>query len=446
MQRRAQLVEVGLRLRLDGHEQGRRSGSANGGSDDRTILRRRACRRSRSPGAWRRRRSRRRRARRRLLLLAVEAEELAEPLLAPLRRVPDVRVGVDRAREDPEVGQLADERVGGRLEDEREQRAVRHRASTSPRRRSGSTAVAGPRRPGRGGRRRSRRGSPRIPTSWSREPTQHGRQDRSRRTPLRRQASSSSSAISSPSRYFVRTSSSASAAASTSWSRRGRPRPPCRPGSSDLDLLAALDAVGLAVDQVDVAARSRRPRRSPAGAARSSCRTRLAARRGRGSGSAFSRSHLLIRKQRRGVRGPGDGHGLLEAGLDAAGGVHHEDRRRRPLRSPSIDLGREVEVAGGVDQGDPGAVRLERRDREAQRLAPLLLLGLEVEVDGPVVHLAERGRSAPASKRSCSPSVVLPAPACPARTTLRRWGRSTLFIVMDGRSSVRSGRSGVSTP
>src|SRR5204862_421704 len=39
-------------------------------------------------------------------------------------------------------------------------------------------------------------------------------------TPFRRHASSSASAISSPSRYFVSTSSSASAAASSSWSRR----------------------------------------------------------------------------------------------------------------------------------------------------------------------------------------------------------------------------------
>jgi hypothetical protein len=37
---------------------------------------------------------------------------------------------------------------------------------------------------------------------------------------------------------------------------------------------------------------------------------------------------------------------------------------------------------------------------------------------------------APARKRSCSASVVLPEPAWPARTTLRRCGRSTLFMVI----------------
>ena len=39
---------------------------------------------------------------------------------------------------------------------------------------------------------------------------------------------------------------------------------------------------------------------------------------------------------------------------------------------------------------------------------------------------------APARKSRCSASVVLPPPAWPARTTLRRWAGSTLFIVIDG--------------
>ena len=48
---------------------------------------------------------------------------------------------------------------------------------------------------------------------------------------------------------------------------------------------------------------------------------------------------------------------------------------------------------------------------------------------------------APARNSSCSASVVLPAPAWPARTTLRRWGRSTLFIVIGRflRSSLAGG-------
>ena len=56
---------------------------------------------------------------------------------------------------------------------------------------------------------------------------------------------------------------------------------------------------------------------------------------------------------------------------------------------PSIDLGEEVRVAGRVDKRDAGAVVLERPDREAQRLVALLLLGLEVEMGGPVIDLAQ---------------------------------------------------------
>ena len=120
--------------------------------------------------------------------------------------------------------------------------------------------------------------------------------------------------------------------------------------------------------------------------------------------------------------------GLLETGFDAGRRVHDEDRAVD--RGEAGDhLGDEVGVARRVDDRDPRAVGLERRDRQAQRLLALLLLGLEIEVGRPVVDLAERG-TAPDLNRSCSPSVVLPAPAWPARTTLRRWGRSTLFIVI----------------
>src|SRR5437899_9889338 len=42
---------------------------------------------------------------------------------------------------------------------------------------------------------------------------------------------------------------------------------------------------------------------------------------------------------------------------------------------------------------------------------------------------------APAWARRCSARVVLPPPAWPARTMLRRWAGSTVFIVIDGRTS-----------
>ena len=52
----------------------------------------------------------------RLLLLAVEQEQLADPLVLVAVRVPGVGLAVERAAEDPEVRQPADERVGGGLE------------------------------------------------------------------------------------------------------------------------------------------------------------------------------------------------------------------------------------------------------------------------------------------------------------------------------------------
>jgi hypothetical protein len=77
----------------------------------------------------------------------------------------------------------------------------------------------------------------------------------------------------------------------------------------------------------------------------------------------------------------------LEPGLDAARRVHHE--QRRVGRVEALDhLGREVRVARRVDDGDLVLAVLERADREAERLVALLLLGLVVEVGGPVVHPA----------------------------------------------------------
>ena len=82
------------------------------------------------------------------------------------------------------------------------------------------------------------------------------------------------------------------------------------------------------------------------------------------------------------------GDGLFETGLDAGRGIHDE---QRPVRGgESLDhLGDEVRVTGRIDQRDPRPVVLERPDREAQRLAALLLLGLEVEVGAAVVHATE---------------------------------------------------------
>ena len=58
-----------------------------------------------------------------LLLLAVEEQQLADPLVLALRAVPDVGLRMERARQDAQVGQPADERVRGRLEHPDEERA-----------------------------------------------------------------------------------------------------------------------------------------------------------------------------------------------------------------------------------------------------------------------------------------------------------------------------------
>ena len=56
---------------------------------------------------------------RRQLLLAARVEHLADALFVAARQAVDARVAVDRAGEDPEVGNLADVRIGHGLEDER---------------------------------------------------------------------------------------------------------------------------------------------------------------------------------------------------------------------------------------------------------------------------------------------------------------------------------------
>src|SRR6476620_4149317 len=53
------------------------------------------------------------------MLLAPYVEELADPLALLLDRVIDMRVGVKRAAENPEVGDLADVRVRDGLENQR---------------------------------------------------------------------------------------------------------------------------------------------------------------------------------------------------------------------------------------------------------------------------------------------------------------------------------------
>ena len=179
-------------------------------------------------------------------------------------------------------------------------------------------------------------------------------------TPLRRQASSSGSEISSPSRYLVRTSSSASAAASSSWSRR---RATSSARSSGIGISTSSlpsQRVGLAVDEVDVAlerlGRADRELERRDLVAEAS----PAARRARRVGSAFSRSHLLMKKQAAVPVARPRATACSRPASTPAGGVHDEERAVG--RGEALDdLGDEVRVAGRVDQRDPRPVVLERR-------------------------------------------------------------------------------------
>ena len=87
----------------------------------------------------------------RLLLLAVQEEQLADALLVvAVPGVPDMALGVERAGQDAEVGQPADERVGGGLEDPDEQRPVRVRVRSRRSCRPCRSAVAAPSSAGEG--------------------------------------------------------------------------------------------------------------------------------------------------------------------------------------------------------------------------------------------------------------------------------------------------------
>jgi len=102
---------------------------------------------------------------------------------------------------------------------------------------------------------------------------------------------------------------------------------------------------------------------------------------------------LVDEEAGRRLRAAAEGDRRFEAGLDPARGVHDEDRAVGRVEARD-DLGREVEIAGGVDQGDSCALVLERGDREAQRLSSLLLLGLEIEVGRAVIDAPETGDAA----------------------------------------------------
>ena len=211
-------------------------------------------------------------------------------------------------------------------------------------------------------------------------------------TPLRRQASSSGSEISSPSRYLASTSSSASAAASSSWSRRRATSASSSAGMGISTSLRAVPLPGLAVDEVDVAAELLgRPDRQ---VERGDLVAEGPAEGIEGGGRVGVLAVALVDEEAGGPTArPTQRDRHLEAGFDAAAGVHDEDD---PVdRGDALDdLGHEVRVAGRIDERHQRAVVVEGGDRQAQRLVALLLLGLVVERARAVIHLAQARRGA----------------------------------------------------
>ena len=306
--------------------------------------------------------------------------------------------------EDAQVGQPADERVGGRLEDAHEQRAVLVRRDLD----RGAGLVGrprgAPRRPGRGGSAMNASSSAWSPMPLARRPDQHGGEDAlldalaQARLELRVGDLLALEVLHQD--VVVRLGRGLEQLVAPPGDLAGQ-----LVGDRDLDLLRAVPAVGLAMDEVDVAAERLGGADGELERRDLVAERRRAARRGRAVGSAFSRSHLLMKKHAaRPVDRP-SATACSRPGLDAGRGVHDEERAIG--RGEALDhVGDEVRVAGRVDERDPRPVVLERPDREAQRLAPLLLLGLEVEVGRPVVDLAQArdrpGPEAAAARRASS--------------------------------------------
>jgi hypothetical protein len=315
----------------------------------------------------------------------VQEEELADPLVGLTLLVPDMGLGVEGARQDAQVRQPADERVGRRLEHAHEERAVRVRRDFDR-----LARLVGRRRRafvGRGGE---------VPDDRVEEGLQagpgRGAADEDRREDGLLDAL--------PEAGFelgvrdllalevlhqdlvVGLGGGLEQLVAAAGHLVGE-----AVGDRDLDLLPALGLVRLAMDEVDVAAE--RVGRTDRDLERRDLR---AERRPEGVERAGRVGVLLVafvdEEAGGGVRAAAEGDRLLEAGLDPARRVGHEDRAVGGVEARH-HLGREVEVARSVDDRDPGPVRLERRDREAQRLAALLLLGLEVEMGAAVLDLAD---------------------------------------------------------
>ena len=321
----------------------------------------------------------------RLLLLAVEAEELADPLVLALLGVPGMGLAAQRPREDAEVGQPPDERVGGRLEDADQERSAGvgrdlDRVARLRLVRDGRRLL---------GRRRQ------VAHDRVEEPAQAdplgGAGDEDRRQDRVADAAMEAGVelgvgdllalevLGEDVVVGLRGGLQELIAARGDLGLQlGRDR--------DLDLLLAVPPVGLAVDEVHVAGER-------VGLADGQLERRDLGAEGvpqgveDGGGVRVLAVALVDHEEGRGVVPPGQRHRVLRAGLDPARRVHAHQRGVDGLEARH-HLGDEVRVARRVDERHEVALVVEGRDREGQRHVPLLLLGLEVHGGRPVLDPA----------------------------------------------------------
>ena len=322
----------------------------------------------------------------RLLLLAMEEEQLADPLVLVAVGVPGVGLAVERAAQDPEVRQAADERIGRGLEHAGDERPVR---VGSDRDRLVGLGVAGlDRRLLRGGRQVADEGVEEgvHPDPLGRAADQDRREDGVADAAMEARVELGVGdllALEVLGHHVVvglggRLEQLVAA---------GRDLAGQLVRDRDLDFLAALERVRLAMDEVDVAA-------EPVGLADREVERRDLVAEPLAHGVEGGRRvgvlpvALVQEEAGRPAGRAAEADGRLQSGPDAGRGVDDEERTVGG-REAGDDLGHEVRVARGVDERDPRRVVLERGNGEAQRLLALLLLGLVVEMGGSVVDPAE---------------------------------------------------------
>ncbi len=322
-----------------------------------------------------------------LLLLAVEQQQLADPLVGVARRVPDVRLRMERAGQHAQVRQSPDERVRGRLEHADQERAAL--VGGDAHRLTALVAHLDRRLVGRGGEVADDRVEQRLQAdALGRGSDEDRREDRfldalaQARLELGVRDLLALEVLGQD--VVVRLGRGFEQLIAARGDLSGK-----LVGDRDLDLLRTVEAERLAVDEVDVSLErlrraDRQVERRDLGPERRPQRVQRLRRVG------VLAVGLVDEEAGRGVRGTRLRNGLLEPGLHAARGVHDEDRAVG--RGEAFDdLRDEVRVARRVDERDAGPVGFEGADREAQRRPPLLLLGLEVEVGRPVVDATEPG-------------------------------------------------------